>query len=267
MHALEASMLKQARWADILPVGIGYSSAAKRREQLMKKQWLNMILCSGGIAAVVAGAESLSAFQQTQVGGASNHVVLTSQQDRQRVMDQLKITLFPSGPGAYLASTYDENTANPYPNLPDPLTLNNGTKVTSAARWRQRRTEIVELFDREVYGRRPGNIPKVTWTVGSTTDTMTGAVPMVTKQLVGRVDNSRYPALNVTILATLSTPRHAMRPVPVVLMFGGGGALPEGVPATTPCGVPGTLASAAQARAGGPPPAGRAGAAGRGGAA
>ena len=228
---------------------------------------LRTALWSVSIATLAFGGHAMVGAQQPPAAATGTHIVLTSQQDRQRVMDQLKITLFPSGPGAYLASTYDENTANPYPNLPDPLTLNNGTKVTSAARWRQRRTEIVELFDREVYGRRPGNIPKVTWTVSSTTDTMTGAVPMVTRQLVGRVDNSRYPALNVTILATLSTPRHAMRPVPVVLMFGGGGALPEGVPATTPCGVPGTLASAAQARAGGPPPAGRAGAAGRGGAA
>ena len=37
------------------------------------------------------------------------------------MMDQLKITMFPSGPGAYLASTYDKAKANPYPTLPDPL--------------------------------------------------------------------------------------------------------------------------------------------------
>src|SRR5262245_29023335 len=104
------------------------------------------------------------------------HVVMTSQQDRQRMMDQLKITLFPSGPGAYLASTYDEKTANPYPNLPDPLTFNNGSKVTNASQWRKRRAEIVELFDLEVYGRRPKNIPKVTWTVTSTTEGKAGHV-------------------------------------------------------------------------------------------
>jgi hypothetical protein len=177
------------------------------------------------------------------------HVVLTSQQDRQRVMDQLKITMFPSGPGAYLASTYDENTANPYPDLPDPLTFNDGTKVKTAAQWRRRRAEIVEFFDREVYGRRPRNIPKVAWSVTSTTEGMTGGVPVITKQLVGRVDNSAFPALNVTILATLSTPKNATGPVPVVLTFGGGGAAPEGVPATTPCVVPGTGAPARGAAA------------------
>src|SRR5215813_9180599 len=148
------------------------------------------------------------------------HVVMTSQQDRQRMMDQLKITMFPNGPGAYLASTYDEKTANPYPNLPDPLTFNDGSKVKTAAQWRRRRAEILELFDREVYGRRPKNIPKVTWSVAGTTDSNSGGVPAVTKQLVGRVDNSGYPELNVTILATLSTPKNAAAPVPVVLMFG-----------------------------------------------
>ena len=74
--------------------------------------------------------------------------------------------------------------------LPDPLTFNDGSKVKTAAQWRTRRAEIVELFDREVYGRRPKNIPKVTWTVASTTEGKAGNVPVVTKQLVGRVDNS-----------------------------------------------------------------------------
>src|SRR5262249_48209745 len=184
---------------------------------------------------VSAIAGSVVAGQQTPA-----NVVMTSQQDRQRMMDQLKITMFPSGPGAYLAATYDEKTANPYPNLPDPLTFNNGSKVKTAAQWRKRRAEIVELFDREVYGRRPKNIPKVTWTVASTAEGKAGNIPVVTRQLVGRVDNSGYPSLNVTILATLSTPKNATGPVPVILMFGSGGTLPEGISPTTPCVVPGS---------------------------
>ncbi|MCC7044910.1 MAG: hypothetical protein IT183_13685, partial [Acidobacteria bacterium] len=204
---------------------------------------------SAGVATLMFGTAVMVMGQQAPGG---NHVVMTSQQDRQRVMDQLKITMFPSGPGAYLASTYDENTANPYPTLPDPLLMNNGTRVTRAAQWPTRRAEIKELFDREVYGRRPTNMPRVNWQVTSTTETMTGNVAMVTKQLVGRVDNSGYPALNVTILATLSTPKSATGPVPVVLMFGGGGAAPEGVPPTTPCVLPGqAVPGAGPGRAGG----------------
>ena len=144
----------------------------------MSGQWLRRMLWTGGIAALTVGGRSWVSAQQAPAAGTPAPVVLTSQQDRQRVMDQLKITLFPSGPGAYLAATYDENTANPYPNLPDPLTFADGSKVRTAAQWPRRRAEIVELFDREVYGRRPRTIPQVTWTVTSTTEGTTANVPV-----------------------------------------------------------------------------------------
>jgi len=57
--------------------------------------------------------------------------------------------------------------------------------------WRERRPEIVELFDREVYGRVPKDVPKVKWEVASTTSGTNGDVPVVTKQLVGHVDTPR----------------------------------------------------------------------------
>jgi (4-O-methyl)-D-glucuronate---lignin esterase len=188
-------------------------------------------------------------------------VVLTNQEDRQRMLDQLKISGIPPSPGAYLAATYDEKTANPYPNLPDPLLMNDGTKVTTPAQWRKRRAEIVELFDREVYGRRPKVMPKVTWEVVSTTNGMTGNVAVVTKQLVGHVDNSAYPLVTVNILASLSTPANAKGPVPVVLMFGGGAPPANGPAQSNPCVQPG-----APARGAAPPAAARGGAplAGRG---
>ncbi len=64
------------------------------------------------------------------------------------------------------AANYDESKVNPYPNLPDPLVLKNGEKVTTAEQWwNKRRPEIVEDFDREVYGRVPKDVPKVTWEV------------------------------------------------------------------------------------------------------
>ena len=63
-------------------------------------------------------------------------------------------------------ANYDESKANPYPNLPDPLILKNGQKVTSAKMWwKNRRPEIVEDFDREIYGRMPENTPKVNWEI------------------------------------------------------------------------------------------------------
>jgi hypothetical protein len=63
--------------------------------------------------------------------------------------------------------------------------------------------------------------------------TTEGRYPAITKFLVGRVDNSSYPALDVTIRATLTVPANAVN-VPVVINLGGAAfALPEGVPATT----------------------------------
>ena len=121
------------------------------------------------------------------------------------MMDLLHITSLRQGangsnPQAPNYANYDESKANPYPDLPDPLVLNNGKKVTSAKMWwNQRRPEIVELFDREIYGRVPKNVPKVKWEVASTTNEMNGDVPVITKELVGHVDNSSYPEITVDI--------------------------------------------------------------------
>ena len=65
----------------------------------------------------------------------------------------------PNNPNATNAVNLDEAKANPYSNLPDPLVLKNGDRVTSAEMWlNKRRPEIVEDFDREIYGRVPTNV-------------------------------------------------------------------------------------------------------------
>ena len=43
--------------------------------------------------------------------------------------------------------------------------MKDGTKVTRPGQWPARRAEIQEDFEREVYGRIPANMPKVTWEV------------------------------------------------------------------------------------------------------
>ncbi len=118
-------------------------------------------------------------------------------------------------------ANYDEAKVKPYSPLPDPLTLKNGKKVTSAkVWWSQRRAEIVEDFDREMYGRMPKVTPKVKWEVTSTTNEEKYGVPVVTKQLTGHVDNSSYPAVTVDIKLTLTTPVKAVNvPVIMELMF------------------------------------------------
>ena len=115
-------------------------------------------------------------------------------------------------------ANYDESKANIYPNLPDPLLLNNGKRVTSGkVWWKQRRPQIVELFDREILGRVPAHLPAVTWKVVSTTQEKNGDIPVITKKLVGHVDNASDPAINVDIDLTLTTPANAKGPVPVII--------------------------------------------------
>jgi len=149
-------------------------------------------------------------------------VQLTAEQDHQRIMDLLHITAIRRGadgdPNSPNAANYDESKANVYASPPDPLVLKDGKKVTSAEIWwKQRRPEIVEDFDREIYGRAPKATPKRNWEVTSTTREMHEDIPVITKKLIGHVDNSSYPRVSVDIQLTLTTPANATKPVPVMM--------------------------------------------------
>ena len=149
----------------------------------------------------------------------------TGEQDHQNMMDQLGIKALRPGPSgndnAPNRANYDESKANPYPDLPDPLTLKNGKKVTTAEEWRQqRRPEIEHDMQEYVYGFVPKNAPQVTWTVKIVDHEMVGRIPVVAKQLTGHVDNSAYPLIDVNIDMVLVTPANAKGPVPVLMMFG-----------------------------------------------
>ncbi|WP_394992799.1 acetylxylan esterase [Emticicia sp.] len=146
--------------------------------------------------------------------------------DHKNMLAQLGITSLRQGangndPKAPNAANYDESIANPFPNLPDALTLKNGKKVASSkVWWSKRRPEIVEDFDREIYGRMPKNTPKVTWEVKSMTKDTNNNIAVITKNLVGHVNNSSFPAIKVDIQLTLTTPANAKNSVPVILEFG-----------------------------------------------
>jgi len=160
------------------------------------------------VCAVLLATQASRAQQTTAPSAGTNLPVplnWSAEQDHRNMMKQLGIEkLRPGAEGMNRQATNyqntDESKANPYPNLPDPLRLNSGEKVTTPEMWwKQRRPEIVEDFDREVYGRVPKNTPKVTWEATSVTRTNNGAIPVVTKQLIGHVDNSLYPLINVNI--------------------------------------------------------------------
>lgn len=153
----------------------------------------------------------------------ADSVPLTTAEDHKRMLDLLGISALRRGadgrnPNAPNAANYDESKANPYPELPDPLRLKNGRKATTAAAWwKQRRPEIVEEFDSEIYGRVPDKLPSVRWEVTETIREMIGDGPVVKKKLIGHVDNAAYPRVQVDIALTLVTPADAKRPVPVLL--------------------------------------------------
>jgi hypothetical protein len=192
--------------------------------RLAAKGWTK--LKAGNLAVLVVfvvliGAAMLAVGAQLQ---QPPPVQLTSEQDHQRMLDLLHISSIRRGadgdPKSPHAANYDEAKANADAKLPDPLILNNGKPITTAKMWwTKRRPEIVEYFDREVLGRAPAHTPKVTWEVTSTKKEMNGDVPVITKEIVGHVDNSAYPQITVNIPLTLTVPADAKGPVPVMTEF------------------------------------------------
>ena len=140
---------------------------------------------------------------------------LSAQDDHKAMMAQLKMTSIRPGrngmdPKHPNFANYDESKANPFPVLPDPLTFKDGKKVTTPKMWTtKRRAEIVEDFDREIYGRVPAKTPKVTWEVVSSTPGKNGEFEIITKKLLGHVDNSAHPSVTVNIQFSLSIPASA----------------------------------------------------------
>ncbi len=163
-----------------------------------------------------------------------------TQADHQLMLKQLGIKALRPGVNgndskASNAANYDEAKANPHPTLPDPLKFKSGAQVGSPAEWAQRRKEIVEDFDREVYGRVPASTPSVKWEVTSTTEESRGDFPVIVRKLVGHVDNTSYPEVVVDIQMTLVLPQEVQKPSPVVMDFSFG-AFPRRI--TTPGPIP-----------------------------
>jgi hypothetical protein len=156
--------------------------------------------------------------------------------DHADMLRQLGITVLRPGrdgsgkPGAPNPANNDERKANPYPDYPDALAFADGAKVTTPEQWwTRRRPELVELFEREVYGRIPKDVPAVRWEVTQTVNTVIGGVPVIAKQVIGRADNSRCPQIEVAIRTAVVLPAKAAGRVPVLIMLGSGN-LPDDEP-------------------------------------
>ena len=175
--------------------------------------------------AALAAAALAGVLQSASAQTPGPPAAMTSEQDQQQMMDQLGIRRLRPGvdsnPKAKVnAVNYDEAKANPYSAWPDPLTYPDGSKVTTAQEWwGKRRPQLVELFEREIYGRIPPSAPKVTWIVQTVDRESLGFTPIIATRLIGHADNAGDPDINVDIPMMLIKPAQAKGPMPVLIMF------------------------------------------------
>jgi hypothetical protein len=122
-------------------------------------------------------------------------------------------------------SNYDESKVSPY-RLPDPLVASDGRAVKDTRAWTTRRSEILRLYQNQIYGRIPPNAPQVKWQV-TDTDSAVREGTAVMRRVVGTIGSGSDGPL---ITLTVYTPARAARAVPMILLvtFGGGPKPPAG---------------------------------------
>lgn len=174
----------------------------------MRFAWAMALLCVG-----------IPASAQQQDYSAANA-------DRQAMLDRLGIKHIRPGADGFNktapnAANYDEARAG-NPELPPLLRFADGKPVKTAREWTRRRAEIVEAFDREIYGRVPVTAPSIRWRLVRQESDVEGGVPVVRKWLEGVADNAAWPQASARILLRTTLPRGKTQ-VPVILSF----ALPD----------------------------------------
>src|SRR5438046_575641 len=129
-------------------------------------------------------------------------------------------------------SNYDESKVAPY-TLPDPLVMSDGRRVPNVGMWiKQRRPELIKIYENEIYGRVPDNAPKVTWEVAEVDRSWRNGTAVRKKLVAHAAAGSNERHFNVW----LYTPAKATRLVPVLLSIifapaaRGGGPAPSGEP-------------------------------------
>ncbi|MCE5331382.1 MAG: acetylxylan esterase [Bacteroidales bacterium] len=118
-------------------------------------------------------------------------------------------------PPGYPEAQYDESKVPEY-TLPDPLVMLNGEKVTNAEEWqKKRRPEIIDLFEKNVYGYTMEGRPKgMTWEIDSVdTAAMNGKakVKMITLFFTGK---KQWPEMKIKVIL----PAYSKKPVPVFIV-------------------------------------------------
>src|SRR4051794_13310872 len=116
------------------------------------------VLFAVGLSAVGLLASAAEPAQVPKGQAKLPDFIPADYDDYQNMLDRLGIKKVRRGRDSKVKDTSDEATANPWKDtMPDLLTFRDGTKVKTADQWPKRRAEIVEDFEREVYGRIPKN--------------------------------------------------------------------------------------------------------------
>jgi hypothetical protein len=146
-------------------------------------------------------------------------VHLSAEQDHARIMKLLNLTALRPGVTPETANA-DEAKANPYPDLPDPLKLDDGKPVTSPdIWWRQRRQEIADALERQVYGSPMANVP-LTWGPPQSAPETVGGVPAVTLHVTGQAATQAGGVpITAAMAMTVTLPAKTKGPVPVILLL------------------------------------------------
>ena len=162
----------------------------RRRIQSVVSAWC---LASGAIAGVACTRSGPAASEQRSESPAPKS--WTTAEDHRQMMEQLGIKALRPGPSgneqAPNHANYDEALANPFPTLPDVLTLKNGRKVTTA-----RAVDAAARRDRRglrARGVRPHSRRRAEGHVDGRrrrTRARSAGGGSIGKQLVGHVDNS-----------------------------------------------------------------------------
>ena len=112
-----------------------------------------------------------------------------------------------------IAANYDEAKVPQY-TLPDPLKMEDGTPVTSARDWiEKRRPEVLELFREHVYGHSPNRPNGLLFKVIQNDDTALGGSAIRREVLITFARKEETPEANLLIYI----PKNVDGPVPVFL--------------------------------------------------
>jgi len=109
-------------------------------------------------------------------------------------------------------ANYDEDKIPPY-TLPDPLVMNDGTKVTEASQWPARRAEILELFSKYMFGRAPQPPAEMKFQVVSKSDHALNDTAI--RKEIDVLFNGKADGPQMRILVYL--PKAAQKPVPLFI--------------------------------------------------